>query len=307
MPSKLAPPRIAPLTAVLLTGALCSLGGAQERTLIVAPHKVPVTGSFPGLCFLVTDETEAEWTPLCGGIEGFVYEWGYRYRLRVVEVPEAGGAQPKLRLVNVVSQRDVRADYTFEIPLTAARVVRAPNGTFYVCGEKQFAFADGVNGADFAKAIASGARLNCKFRFSDDNTQPMVLLTWSPAGAVGPSVGGSGEISSDAPPLVREGRTLVPLRAIFEWLGAEVDYDFATREITATKDSHAIRVRIGSPTASVDGATIPLDVAATEAGGRTYVPLRFVSEAFGAEVDWDAEARTVTVIDRGRVGTLRVP
>jgi hypothetical protein len=307
MPSKFVPPCTAVLAAVLLAGALCGFGSAQERTLIVAPHKVPVAGSFPGLCFLVTDETEAEWTPLCGGIEGFVYEWGYRYRLRVVEEPATDGAQPKLRLANVVNQRDVRADYTFEIPLTAARVVPAPNGTFYICGEKQFAFADGVDGAGFAKAISSGARLNCKFRFSDDNTQPMVLLTWSPAGAVGPSVGGSGEISSDAPPLLREGRTLVPLRAIFEWLGAKVDYDSATRGITATKDPHVVRLRVGGATASVDGAMVQLDVAAIETGGRTYVPLRFVSEALGAEVDWDAEARTVTVIDGDRVGTLRVP
>jgi hypothetical protein len=294
------------LVAALLAATLAVGAHPQEKTIIVAPHKVPVTGVFPGLCLLVTDESETRWTPLTRSVEGFVFRWGFRYKLSVVEEPTSGGGT-KLRLTKVLNERDARAAYTFEIPLTAARVVPAPNGTFYICGEKQFALAEEGDAAGFARAIASGARLNCKFTFAQDNADPLILMEWHPAGAAGPVLGASGEIPSDAPPLLRDGRTLVPLRAIFEWLGASVDYDAPSRGIAATKEAHSVRLRIGSRAALVDGASVSLDAPAMERGGRTYVPLRFVSEALGAEVDWDDDARVVTVTDGERVGTLSVP
>lgn len=292
--------------AALLAVTLAVAARAQERVIIVAPHKVPVTGVFPGLCLLVSDRSESQWQPLDRSIEGFVYQWGHRYELSVAEEPADGGGT-KLRLVKVLNERDVRADYAFEIPLTAARVVPAPNATFYLCGEKQFALADGGNAQAFAKAIASGARLNCKFTFAADNAAPLVLLEWRPARAAGPVLGASGEIPSDAPPLLRDGRTLVPLRAIFEWLGASVVYDPSTRSIAAKRDPHTVRLQMGYSAAVVNGASVTLDVPPMETGGRTYVPLRFVTEALGAKAEWDADARIVTVTDGARVGTLRVP
>ncbi|MBM3472770.1 MAG: DUF4377 domain-containing protein [Armatimonadetes bacterium] len=294
------------VVAALLAGVLAVGAHAQEKTIVVAPHKVPVTGVFPGLCFLVADESETQWKPLDRGIEGFVFRWGFRYKLSVVEEPTSNGST-KLRLVKVLNERDARPSYAFEIPLTAARVVPAPNGTFYICGEKQFALAEGGDAQGFAKALGAGARLNCRFTFAQDNAQPLVLLGWKPVGAAGPTVGAGGEIPSDAPPILRNGSTLVPLRAIFEWLGAEVDYDAASHAISATKDPHSVRLRIGSTTALVDGASVSLEAPPMETGGRTYVPLRFVSEALGAKVEWDADARLVTVIDGQRAGTLRVP
>jgi len=293
------------VSLVAVAAALAGSGAAQEKTIIVAPHKAPVTGVFPGMCLLVSDEGETQWRPLRDPIEGFVYEWGYRYKLSVAEEPGSGA----LRLVKVLNQRDARQGYTFEIPLTVARVVPAPEDTFYLCGEKQFACGEGVDREGFAKAIASGARLSCKFRFADDPTQPLVLLAWSPVGDTGTPLapGSRGQaIPSDVPPLLRAGRTLVPLRAIFEWLGAKVDYEAGTQGITATKGAHVVHLRIGSANASVDGEAVELDVAALETHGRTFVPLRFVSEALDAKVDWDAGSRTVTVTDGQRVGTLNV-
>jgi phage baseplate assembly protein gpV len=114
-------------------------------------------------------------------------------------------------------------------------------------------------------------------------------------------------IPSDAAPLLREGRVLAPLRAVFEWLGARVEFDPALGRITGRRDPHIIRLQIGSEAATVDGRAVALDAPAVEVGGRTYVPLRFISEALGAEVDWDAEAHTVTITDGARTGTLQVP
>ncbi len=298
-----------PIRALVAVVALAvvSAAHAQERTLIIAPHKVPVTGVYPGLSFLATDETGADPKPLNQGIEGFVFEWGFRHTLVVAQEPVEGTTRTKLRLVREVSRQDARQGYTFEIPLTAARVVPAPSGTFYICGEKQFACADGVDAAGFARAIATGARLNCTFAFPQDRGDPLVLLGWQPVSLAAPVLAASGEIPSDAAPLVREGRTLVPLRAIFEWLGADVEYDAASRQIQAAKGARIVRLAIDSERASADGAPVGLEVPPTIVSGRTYVPLRFVTEALGAEVDWDAETRTVTVTDGDRVGTLSVP
>jgi len=103
------------------------------------------------------------------------------------------------------------------------------------------------------------------------------------------------ELSFDVPPVIEEGRTLVPLRAIFEALGAEVDWDGDTKTVTATKGAITISLTIGEKTAYKNGGAVVLDVPGRIIEGRTLVPLRFVSEALGAEVEWEASTRTVTI------------
>lgn len=90
----------------------------------------------------------------------------------------------------------------------------------------------------------------------------------------------------DVPPFIQEGRTLVPLRAIGEALGAEVEWDADTRTVTMTRAGVTISLGIDDVTAAVEGATVELDVPATITNGRTVVPLRFIGEAFGALVDY---------------------
>lgn len=86
---------------------------------------------------------------------------------------------------------------------------------------------------------------------------------------------------------------MVPLRGIFEALKADVVYDGATRSIQATKGTRVVQLQLGSRTAIIDGKTMFLDVPADTIGGRTMVPLRFVSESLGADVKWDGPAKTV--------------
>lgn len=108
----------------------------------------------------------------------------------------------------------------------------------------------------------------------------------------------------DVPPRIDNGRTLVPLRAIFEALGAEVNWDGAARKVIATRGTTVISLPVGAFTASVNGRPVTLDAPARIVDGRTLVPLRFVSEALGAQVSWDGTTQTVSIHLLGPAGPL---
>ena len=97
----------------------------------------------------------------------------------------------------------------------------------------------------------------------------------------------------DQPPLTRDGRVYVPLRGIFERLGAVVV--FSAGHIAATAGPHTIGLQIGETSATVDGVTQNLDAPPIVIAGRTLVPLRFVSQALGATVAYDPTARVIAV------------
>lgn len=98
------------------------------------------------------------------------------------------------------------------------------------------------------------------------------------------------------PPIERAGRVFVPLRGIFEQLGASVVY--ANGQINATAHGRTVSVSIGSTQAVVAGQPATLDVAPFIVGATTFVPLRFISQALGASVNWDDSASTVTIAGR---------
>ncbi|TMV51647.1 copper amine oxidase N-terminal domain-containing protein [Paenibacillus mesophilus] len=99
----------------------------------------------------------------------------------------------------------------------------------------------------------------------------------------------------DQSPVNVDGRTMVPLRAIFEALGAKVEWDGATQTVTATKDDINISLTINSNEALVNGKKVTLDVPAQLINEKTMVPVRFVSEALGADVQWDNYSRSVII------------
>jgi N-acetylmuramoyl-L-alanine amidase len=103
------------------------------------------------------------------------------------------------------------------------------------------------------------------------------------------------KLNFDVEPIIENGRTMVPLRAIFEALGAQVDWDNDTRTVTAIKDDTTVVLPIGSTKPTVNGKEWPLDVPAKISQNRTLAPVRFVGEAFGSSVGWDAVARTVSI------------
>lgn len=99
----------------------------------------------------------------------------------------------------------------------------------------------------------------------------------------------------DTQPVMRNGRTLVPLRAIFEALGAAVEWEASTRTITGRGNDRTIILQIDNPAARVNNNSLTLDVPPAVIGGRTMVPTRFIAESLGARVNWDGQTRTVVV------------
>ncbi len=102
-------------------------------------------------------------------------------------------------------------------------------------------------------------------------------------------------LETDVAPFIEDGRTLVPMRAIFEGLGADVTWNESARRVTGTKDSVVVILHIGDKTALVNGQPLEIDVAAKIFNSRTMVPGRFIAESLGAQVDWNASTRTVTI------------
>jgi len=112
-------------------------------------------------------------------------------------------------------------------------------------------------------------------------------------------------VGFDQPPITRAGRVFVPLRGVFERLGASVVYDNGL--INATGSGHNISLRIGSTQATIDGQTQYVDVAPFVIGSRTLVPLRFVAQALGAAVEWDQSSQTVRINGGGNGGYTNPP
>ncbi len=98
-------------------------------------------------------------------------------------------------------------------------------------------------------------------------------------------------------PIMQNGRVFVPLRGVFESLGASVVY--SNGQIDATGNGREISLHIGSTQATVDGSPQTIDVAPFIVGASTYVPLRFVSQALGASVDWDNTNHIVAITMQG--------
>jgi len=103
------------------------------------------------------------------------------------------------------------------------------------------------------------------------------------------------QLKTDQPPAMIQGRVMLPLRAIFEALGANVNWDSRSQTVTGIKGDTTVVLKMKSKTATINGQTVSLDVPAQILRGRTMVPVRFVSEALGQDVDWNSRKQTVTI------------
>jgi hypothetical protein len=101
----------------------------------------------------------------------------------------------------------------------------------------------------------------------------------------------------DQPPVMRSNRVFVPMRAIFERLGSSVVYSNGI--INAQGNGHSVHLTIGSTQAQINGNSYTMDVAPFTVAGRTEVPLRFVAQALGANVNWNGNTETVDITTGG--------
>jgi len=103
------------------------------------------------------------------------------------------------------------------------------------------------------------------------------------------------KVNFDQEPIIKDGRTLVPLRKIFEALNASVDWNAADNSVKVTKGNRNIEFIIGNKKMKVGEKEIILDVEAQLINGRTLVPLRAISEAMELTVDWNGTTKIVNV------------
>ena len=114
---------------------------------------------------------------------------------------------------------------------------------------------------------------------------------------IGQSVGYINGVAQalDAAPIIRDGRTMLPVRFVAEAFGAEIGWDGATSTATVKTAETTIEITIGATGARVNGVLVALDAPAFIENSRTYLPVRFVAENLGATVEWDGVTSTATL------------
>ena len=105
---------------------------------------------------------------------------------------------------------------------------------------------------------------------------------------------------SDLPPVLTEGRILIPGRAVSEALGAVVEWNAENKTITITKGEAVVVLTVGEAGYTVNGEAKELDVPAQILGERTFLPMRFSAEALGVEVDWNERTGTAFIGGKGK-------
>ncbi len=160
------------------------------------------------------------------------------------------------------------------------------SGIRYDFGEAYFTLfdKDGKGAMAVGEQIGLGTEADYKYKYYE--------IQLKKAACVSVFLDGEG-ILFDQSPVIEDGRTLVPLRQIFEKLGAKVDWDGATSTVTATKDNTVVKLTVGNTVASKNGETITIDVPAKIINGRTFVPVRFIADCFGVKTDWNATLKQV--------------
>ena len=146
--------------------------------------------------------------------------------------------------------------------------------------------------------------------FAGNITKQTTTITYSPETVIQLTIGNSVFTVNgvpkqlDSPPVIKNSRTLLPIRAVIESLGGTVDWSPSDKKVTVSLGTNTIELWIGNPQAKVNGITKWIDdtnhkVVPEIINGRTMIPLRFVTENLGATVDWNQDTKTITITYRG--------
>jgi len=182
--------------------------------------------------------------------------------------------------------------------LTINGVVVVPfaDGTF----SQTVQLVHGINTIDLESVDAAGNIGHCVLQvtYAVPMTQGNMIIDLT-VGKTGMVVNGM-EKGTDSAPVMRNGRTLLPVRSLIEALGGSVAWNGSTRVTTVVLGGRTVQLTVGSSKAIVDGRQVTIDSTNTAVvpeiiNGRTYLPLRFLAENLGISVAWDASSQTVTV------------
>ncbi|MGE5629749.1 MAG: stalk domain-containing protein [Caulobacteraceae bacterium] len=112
-------------------------------------------------------------------------------------------------------------------------------------------------------------------------------------------------IKFDTPPVIKNDRTLIPVRALSEGFGATVDWNPEEQKVTITKDATQIVLQLNNNIVNVNGVEVAIDAAPETINSRTVVPFRFIVETLGLKVNWDSETGTVEIQDGQAVNGIK--
>ena len=143
--------------------------------------------------------------------------------------------------------------------------------------------SEGIHTIKAVVNTSSGRAIEKEYKINVCSTQGITVM-----------VNGS-KVEFDCQPALHSGRTMVPLRAIFEALGAEVEWEQGTQTITAKNGKDTAKFAINSDLLNKNGASVSLDVPAMLVGERTMVPVRAIAESFNCSVSWDSDTKTVII------------
>lgn len=105
------------------------------------------------------------------------------------------------------------------------------------------------------------------------------------------------EIKFDVPPVIKSGTTLIPVRAVVESLGANVNWDAASNTVTITKGDKTIVFDLNNSKVYVNGAEVTIEVSPMTINNRTFVPIRFIAEILGEKINYDNNAGDIDIED----------
>jgi hypothetical protein len=194
---------------------------------------------------------------------------------------------------------------TYQVAGTSAYLTATPQSGSFASRSDVSLAVDGTQLANgtyerLVKIVTNGGELPVTIAFAVGVEQPVIIkLT---IGRTAATVGTTG-VTLDAAPYIDKGsgRTMVPMRFVGEAFGASVTWNAATRRVsvetegTPNHKSLSMVMTIGSKTATVNGKSVTLDVVPAIVAGRTFVPLRVISETLGAQVSWNEATRTVRI------------
>ncbi len=145
----------------------------------------------------------------------------------------------------------------------------------------------GIAALIMAVAVFAGGTV-----YADDNNHVTVYVN-------------DADLGHETNPIIINSRVMVPMRAIFEALGAAVTWDQGTRTAIGVKDGVSVSLSIGSKTMYVGDKAVPLDSEPILKDDKTFMPLRAISEAYGYEVNWDNATKSAYIGSHARLDGLK--